>query len=143
MASYFDFVRLRNCLKERGQSFGAISEYSSKASVARARALFISGRHKILLYTERAHHFRRYRLRGVARVFMYSLPANPVYYAELMDMLRESIETGVTDLKRAELQALFTDWDALKFERILGTELYEGLMSKPETDPVPYMLEFP
>ena len=123
---YADFVRLRNHLDNspdtQSISFGSISEYSSVQDVTRARSHFVSGRHSLLLYTERAHHFRRYKLKGVKRVMMYGLPENPVFYKEVVGRyLGASIATGKLGMHEASMSALFSRLDFLKLERICGS----------------------
>ena len=63
--SYFDFVRLRNFLREEGASFVGLCEYTKHSDVLRGRSNFFHGRQRIMLYTERAHFYHRYKLRGV------------------------------------------------------------------------------
>ena len=123
---YADFVRLRNHLDNSADtqsiSFGSISEYSSVQDVTRARSHFISGRHSLLLYTERAHHFRRYKLKGVKRVMMYGLPENLEFYKEVVGgYLGASIATGKLGMQEASMSALFSRLDFLKLERICGS----------------------
>lgn len=123
---YADFVRLRNHLDNSSDtqsiSFGSISEYTSVQDVTRARSHFISGRHSLLLYTERAHHFRRYKFKGVKRVMMYGLPENAVFYKEVVGgYLGASIGTGKLGMQEASMSALFSRLDFLKLERICGS----------------------
>ncbi|KAF3907332.1 hypothetical protein ABW20_dc0103083 [Dactylellina cionopaga] len=133
LSSYLDFVRIRNYFAKTGQTVGEINEYSSPSSVTRSRAYFLSGRHKILLYTERAHHFRRYTLKGVLNIFMYNIPTNPVFYRELVNFLRESITNGKANLEESKVRVTFTQWDTLKAERIVGSIGYNE-MKKDKTE---------
>ena len=134
--SYADFVRVRNYLaadaSAQNISFGSISEYTSVRDVARARSHFISGRHSILLYTERAHHFRRYRLKGVKSIIMYGLPENPQFYKEVVGgYLGQTVLEGNN---LANVRSLFTRFDILKLARIVGTKRYMLLADEKSGD---------
>ncbi len=55
--------------------YAVLSEYCSRAEVTRARARFFQRRARLLLYTERAHFYNRFSLRGIrVRVRCGSLP---------------------------------------------------------------------
>lgn len=143
--SYLDFVRLRNHFSTAQEtsslSFGTISEYSGRGDVARSRAHFQSGRHSLLLYSERAHHYFRYKLKGVRRIIFYGVPENPIFWQELVDMLGIN---ALNDLEWAQSQrskqgkglvrALFSKWDMMKLERVVGTERVGRLVSDREGD---------
>ena len=131
--SYMDFVRVRNFLANsvlaQNIAFGSISEYTTPPDVARARSHFLSGRHSVLLYTGRSHHFRRYKIRGVKQTIMYGLPDNPVFYKEIAgEFIARTISEGRVTPEDSGVQSLFCKWDILKLERIVGSERLKSMV---------------
>ncbi|KAI9094703.1 digestive organ expansion factor, partial [Phlyctochytrium arcticum] len=113
--TYFDYVRVRNYLKEHKYEFAELSEYTPTRDISRARGDFFHGKISYVLTTERFHFFRRYHIRGIRHLVFYGLPEYPHFYSEMLNMMDHTAagEVGVT--------ALFTQYDRIKVERIVGT----------------------
>ncbi|KAJ2448993.1 rRNA-binding ribosome biosynthesis protein utp25 [Coemansia sp. RSA 2336] len=127
VSSYFDFVRVRNTCKERGYVFAAISEYSTKSEAMRARIKLYEGEMQFILYSERAHFYHRYPIKGIHHLVFYSLPDHPHFYSELVNlMLTHNDEVSADQLS---CTAFYTKFDQLKLERIVGSKLVTRLVS--------------
>lgn len=120
--SYLDFVRVRNALVDVDISYASISEYTDQTDVRRARSHFMSGRHSLLLYTGRAHHFHRYNIRGVKRVVFYGVPENPKFYEELVGFVGRTVDRGEISKTEANVRVCFSKWERLELERLVGAK---------------------
>ena len=120
---YTDYVRVRNYIKEKTPLlFGDINEYSSKSQLSANRALFQQGRIKLLLYTERLHHFRRFEIKGVKSIIFYEPPRNPEFYSEVVRFIGRTIFAGDADPNISTVRCLYSKLDALSLERVVGTK---------------------
>ncbi|KAG9449276.1 hypothetical protein H6P81_009241 [Aristolochia fimbriata] len=121
ISSYFEFVRLRNFLKAQNASFCSFMDHSKQSDISRARGDFFHGKRKIMLYTERAYFYYRYKIRGVKNLIIYSLPERKEFYPEILNMVEESTDMSCT--------VLFTPFDKLRLERIVGTPATKRMLS--------------
>ncbi len=62
--------------------------YTQDKKVARARDYFYHGQGHLLVYTERVHFFRRFRIKGIGHILFYQLPQYPHFYAELCNFIQ-------------------------------------------------------
>jgi U3 small nucleolar RNA-associated protein 25 len=138
--SYFDFVRVKNYFQTSptvsSLSFATVTENKSPAEpeTRRARSHFLTGKSSVMLYTGRAHHFYRYMMKGVKSVVMYQLPDNPLFYREIVaGFLGASVTTGRISGEEGSVRAMFSKWDALRLERIVGTERLRTMLGAGDT----------
>lgn len=113
ISSYFEFVRLRNFLKSQGASFCLFGEYIKQKDISSVRGQFFRGEKKIMLYTERAHFYYRYKIRGVQNLIIYSLPERKEFYPEIVNLVEEADNRNCT--------VLFSRLDYFRLERIVGS----------------------
>ena len=99
-----------------------VSEYTDKTDMRKARSHFASGRHSLLLYSGRAHHFHRFNLRGVKRVVFYGVPENPKFYEEVIGFIGASMERGEASKAETSARMIFSKWERMELERIVGTK---------------------
>ncbi|KAJ2244709.1 rRNA-binding ribosome biosynthesis protein utp25, partial [Coemansia sp. RSA 475] len=126
-SSYFDFVRIRNHCKDKGYIFAAISEYSTKSEAMRARMKFFDGELQFILYSERAHFYHRYPIKGIHHLIFYSLPDHSHYYSELVNLMLTSNDTVSAD--QLSCTVFYSKFDQLKLERVVGSRLVAQLLS--------------
>lgn len=113
ISCYFEFVRVRNFLKSQDASMCLLGEYTKQSDISCARVWFFQGNKKIMLYTERANFYHRYKIRGIQNLVIYSLPERKEFYPEIVNMLEGSNSMNCT--------VLFSRFDLLRLERIVGS----------------------
>jgi U3 small nucleolar RNA-associated protein 25 len=135
--SYFDYVRVRNFFMMDSAashiSWASITENLSPADaqLRRVRSHFLSGKISLLLYTGRAHHFYRYKIRGVRNVVFYQLPDDPAWYEEMVSSsgwLGANVQADRMASEDGRVRVMFSKWDGLRLERIVGTERVVGMV---------------
>lgn len=128
--SYFDFIRLRNYFKKENVSFTQLCEYTKPDKVSRARTLFYHGSTHFLLYTERAHFFNRFLIKGIRHVIFYQPPTNSHFYSEIINFMQD-INQNPNDniIKQRSVTMLYNNYDALSLYAIVGYEFAVKLLN--------------
>ncbi|XP_046971418.1 U3 small nucleolar RNA-associated protein 25 homolog [Vanessa cardui] len=121
--SYFDFVRIRNYFKKEDIGFVQICEYSKDPKIARARDMFFHTEAHFLLYSERVHFFRRFRIKGVRHIIFYQPPTYPHFYSEMCNLMQESNQNkyGGSDCNMT-VTVLYCKYDMQRAAAILGAD---------------------
>lgn len=134
--SYFDYVRIRNYFKKEEMNFTQICEYTKDNKISRARTLFYHGGAHFLLYSERAHFFRRMRIKGVRHIIMYQPPLWNNFYPEMINLMQEINQNPRDDVVKNAMSAtiLYTKYDILQLSAIVGHDnVAKMLASKKST----------
>ncbi|XP_055849072.1 U3 small nucleolar RNA-associated protein 25 homolog [Episyrphus balteatus] len=135
--SYFDYVRLRNYFKTETVNFVQICEYTKDAKIARARDMFFHSAAHFLLYSERAHFFRRTRIKGIRHLIFYQPPCWPNLYPELINLMQESYQNPRDGLENSmSVTILYSKYDMLQISAIIGTDRAAKLLRSNKTTQV-------
>ncbi|KAK7071363.1 hypothetical protein SK128_001398 [Halocaridina rubra] len=124
---YCDYVRLVKHLKDDGgTSFTSINEYLSgeTAKLAKRRSDFFDGKKQFMLYTERFHFYRRYRIKGVRHVIFYELPTYPHFFSEVCNLMvtgNQNRRTQKRHIGNSTATVLYQQSDITKLIGILGS----------------------
>ena len=87
--------------------------------------MFFHGRKRIMLYTERNHFYNRFRIRGARHIIFYGPPSHAQFYPDMLNVLSTAgSKTSAAGDSAADpsVTLLFTKFDALRVERIVGTD---------------------
>ena len=77
---------------------------------------------------QRFHHYHRFQIKGVKQIVLYGLPDNMQFYKEVcLFLLRTIQEQKLQDYTNLTIKSMFSKWDNLKLERIVGSK-HVGVM---------------
>ncbi|CAB3245744.1 unnamed protein product [Arctia plantaginis] len=127
--SYFDYVRLRNYFKKEDIGFVQICEYSKDAKIARARDMFFHTEAHFMLYSERVHFFRRFRIKGIRHIIFYQPPTYPHFFSEMCNLMQEFNQNkyGGSECNMT-VTVLFCQYDAPRAALVLGASRLARLL---------------
>lgn len=144
--SYLDFVQLQEALRTQHPEIFAVTamltEYSDGPEISRARARFITEKKKFLIVTERFMFYRRYILRGARTIVWYGLPDHGHYYSEMLENVfkpadkakkNNNDEEETVDAGDISVIAIFSQYDYLKLERIVGSDLARRMVREEKS----------
>ena len=134
VSSYFDFVKVRNWFKSADLDCSEVSEYSKDKKIAEARDMFYHNEKHFLLYTERSHFYRRFRLKGIRHLIFYQPPTFGWMFSELCNLLQKSFQNprGGTD-SNMSISVLYTKYDVQRLSLSVGTDTAATLLSSNKT----------
>ena len=91
----------------------------------------------MLLYTERAHFFRRHKLSGARHLAVYSLPINVEFCVQLLHSLEApkngSDDSVVTSRGGSTCVVLFNRMDLLPLQRLVGDKRAARMLTSKES----------
>lgn len=161
--SYFDFVRIRNYFKKETINFVQICEYTKvsvfifrlacvgrngfnssfelkfiyflqDAKIDRARSMFFHSGAHFMLYSERAHFFRRTRLKGIRHLIMYQPPTWPNFYSEMINLMQEANQNPRDGGENSmTVTILYTKYDMLQIASIVGSDRAANMAASEKT----------
>ena len=129
--SYLSYVAVRNELLKKEVNAAFICEYSRESEISRGRSRFFHGTKDILLYSGRAHFYRRFMIKGALHLIFYSLPEYAHFYPEIVNLLGHADGGGLGS--NTSCLVLFTKYEKMALERIVGSKRCEQIFSSTKT----------
>ncbi len=127
--SYFDFVQVRNWFDRSDLDFLEVCEYTRDRDVAKARDHFFHGETHFLLYTERAHFYRRFALKGIRHLVFYQLPQYPHFFSELCNMMMPSNQNRKGAEGSLSVTVLYTRYDVQRLAAAVGSARARAMLA--------------
>jgi U3 small nucleolar RNA-associated protein 25 len=135
--SYISYIKVRNELMREEANAAFVCEYSRESEISRGRSRFFHGDKNIMLYSGRAHFFRRFLIKGACHVVFYSLPEYAHFYPELVNTIQESEDASGTgngnNKSSISCTVLYTKFEKLALERIVGAKRCEHMLSSSKS----------
>ena len=122
--SYFDYVQLRNWFDKKSYlDYAEICEYTKYKKMAAARDRFFHGEHHFLLYTERAHFYKRFAIKGIRHLVFYQIPQYPEFFSEMVNLMQSSYQNpkGGSD-GNMSCTIIYNKYDIHRLTPVVGTE---------------------
>lgn len=91
------------------------------AKIDRSRSMFFHSSAHFMLYSERAHFFRRTRLKGIRHLIMYQPPTWPNFYSEMINLMQEANQNARDGIDSMTVTVLYTKYDMLQVASIVGS----------------------
>ena len=131
--SYFDFVRVRNWSNGCDLDLAEISEYSKDKNVAAARDHFFHGEKHFLLYSERAHFYRRFTIKGIRHLIFYQLPSqSPKFFAELCNFMHFQNKKAGSD-GNMTCTVVYCKYDIHRLAPVVGTDTAQTMLTSAKS----------
>ena len=122
LPSYFDFVRIRNYFQNSDLDFAEISEYTPDKKIAMARDMFFHGEKHFLLYSERAHFYKRFTIKSIRHLIFYQLPFNPKFFSEILNMMHASYQNKKVGRDGMSCTVIYNKYDVHRLSNVLSTQ---------------------
>lgn len=85
--------------------------------------MFFHSSAHFLLYSERAHFFRRTRIKGIRHIIMYQPPTWPNFFSEMVNLMQEANQNRHDGGENSmSVRVLYTKYDMLQVSSIVGSE---------------------
>jgi len=132
--SYFDFVKVRNWFKFSDLDYSEVSEYTKDKKIAQARDEFYHNEKHFLLYTERSHFYRRFRLKGIRHLIFYQPPTFGWMFSELCNLLLPTYQNprGGSE-NNMSITVLYTKYDLHRLSLCVGSETSSTMLSSEKS----------
>lgn len=128
-SSYLDFIRLKNHFEEGREDYSGLSEYTDNTRTTLQQ--FKKQNLRFLLYTERHFYFNGISPKDfpVNHVIFYTLPENAFMYTSFAAKCIAKRKFYAP----CKMISIFSKFDALKLERLLGTKKSVSLIQSKLT----------